>query len=130
VTISGQLKRRPHSRSFDRDPSSVAAARRFTRAALSREPEDAVEAVELMVSELATNSIRHAHSGFCLMIAPFEREVRVEVSDASTSPPRMRYPKPGELSGRGLRIVDMLADAWGVERRRSRGKTVWFVLAC
>jgi hypothetical protein len=40
----------------------------------------------------------------------------------------MRCPGPTEPSGRGLRIVDMFAEKWGVEQHAAGGKTVWFTL--
>jgi hypothetical protein len=41
----------------------------------------------------------------------------------------MRSPGPEEPSGRGLQIVNMLSQDWGVEQRAAAGKTVWFVVA-
>ena len=40
----------------------------------------------------------------------------------------MRSPGPDEPSGRGLQIVDMLSDSWGVEPEDPSGKTVWFTM--
>ncbi len=55
-------------------------------------------------------------------------QIRVEVSDVSTLSPTIREPSPG--GGRGLRLVEALADRWGVESRPD-GKVVWFeVAAC
>jgi hypothetical protein len=41
----------------------------------------------------------------------------------------MRSPGPDEPTGRGLQIVNLLADEWGVERRVRDGKTVWLTLS-
>jgi PAS domain S-box-containing protein len=114
------------TRSFTAEPKSVGAARRFAAEALNELPEPARETVTLLVSELATNSIRHAGSGFQVSIAGSGAEVRVEVADGGEGQPRLRAPKPDDLSGRGLRIVEMLADAWGVQRVPGAGKVVWF----
>ena len=76
-----------------------------------------------MVSELATNSIRHAGSDFTVILTATTREVRVEVTDNGAGAPAQRRPSPSELSGRGLLIVDKLAERWGVRRQRSGGKT-------
>lgn len=117
------------ARSFGADPRSVRAARRFAQAALAGQPGSVLEAITLMVSELATNSIRHGGSGFRLRIATTHKEIRVEVTDSAGGEPRMRFPAPDEPHGRGLQIVEMLSDAWGVEQPRSRGKTVWFTIS-
>ncbi|MGW6458812.1 ATP-binding SpoIIE family protein phosphatase [Streptomyces sp. NPDC055078] len=55
------------------------------------------------------------------------RRLRVEVTDASDDLPHKRC--PGELasSGRGLMLMEMLADAWGVDPR-GEGKSIWFEL--
>jgi anti-sigma regulatory factor (Ser/Thr protein kinase) len=114
---------------FELHPTSVGAARRFTKEVLSGRPAALVESIALMVSELATNSIRHAMTGFRLTI-DCEREVlRVEVTDTGGGVPRLRSPAPEEPTGRGLRIVEELSDSWGVRRSARGGKTVWFKVA-
>jgi anti-sigma regulatory factor (Ser/Thr protein kinase) len=116
------------ARSFDADPRSVRAARRFAQDALAGQPGRVLEAITLMVSELATNSIRHGGSGFRLCIATTRKGIRVEVTDRAGGEPTMRFPAPDEPHGRGLQIVDMLSDSWGVERPGPSGKTVWFTI--
>jgi anti-sigma regulatory factor (Ser/Thr protein kinase) len=114
---------------FSSDPHSVAAARRLAVELLSDADAAVREAVELMVSELATNAIRHAGVGFQLTIARQRDVIRVEVTDPGGGRPTPRSPGPDEPTGRGLRIVEMLSDAWGVEPTAGRGKTVWFTMA-
>jgi anti-sigma regulatory factor (Ser/Thr protein kinase) len=116
------------ARSFSAEPQSVGAARRFAVAVLGDAPADVLEAVKLMVSELATNSIRHAETGFDLSICHVQGAIRVEVTDHAGGTPTVRSPGPEDPSGRGLRIVSMLSEAWGVERAATPGKTVWFTL--
>jgi hypothetical protein len=53
-----------------------------------------------------------------------DRRLRVEVEDTSSALPRRLDPGDCGVSGRGLRLVDTLADTWGVEARGS-GKVVW-----
>jgi anti-sigma regulatory factor (Ser/Thr protein kinase) len=115
-------------RTFPAVPQSVPAARRFAVGALADSPAPILEAVELMVSELATNCIRHEHSSFEIVILRTASEIRIEVTDSGPGTPTMRSPGPHEPSGRGLQIVDMLSERWGVERERPSGKTVWFTL--
>jgi anti-sigma regulatory factor (Ser/Thr protein kinase) len=117
------------TRAFPAVPASVAAARRFTTDALAGIAPEALETAELLVSELATNCIRHVGTGFELTIRSSAREVRVEVTDHGGGEPQMRHPKPTDVSGRGLRIVDMLSERWGFEHASGAGKTVWFTLA-
>jgi two-component sensor histidine kinase len=93
---------------------------------------EGVELVALMLSELATNAVQHARTEFVVDIT-LTREasryrVRVGVTDQSPDLPVLPEPATDAPHGRGLRIVESLADAWGIEIRRGHpGKTVWFV---
>jgi anti-sigma regulatory factor (Ser/Thr protein kinase) len=82
-----------------------------------------------MVSELATNSLRHAGSDFRVHVERDDGQVRVAVSDSGPGQPFLRSPHPREPTGRGLRIVQALADDWGVAPLHDgRGKVVWFAV--
>ncbi len=116
------------ARRFSCQPESVASARHFIRDVLSEQPRAIVEAAELMVSELATNSVRHALSDFELMIDLSPEEIRVEVSDHGQGQPVPRSPTVREQSGRGLQIVQVLSEDWGITPSPS-GKLVWFTLS-
>ena len=116
------------TRTFLHEPESVPAARRFARSALRGVSVDTLNAVELMVSELATNCIRHADTGFEVTITRRGGEIRVDATDAAGGRPEMLSPKPTDPSGRGLKIVDMLSADWGVDRSAAIGKTVWFTV--
>jgi anti-sigma regulatory factor (Ser/Thr protein kinase) len=115
-------------REFSAEVSSVPAARRFVVAVLSPSPEEVRHAAELLVSELATNAIRHVRTEFVVSIQASGGAIRVEVTDYGGGTPEMRYPGATEPTGRGLRIVDMFAVDWGVDHHRGGGKTVWFTL--
>jgi two-component sensor histidine kinase len=115
-------------RSFTQEPESVGAARRFATETLTTASADVLEAIQLMVSELATNCIRHANSAFEMTLACADGEIRVEVTDRSGGTPAMRSPRPEEPTGRGLQIVNLLSEQWGVEHRPATGKTVWFTV--
>jgi anti-sigma regulatory factor (Ser/Thr protein kinase) len=115
-------------RTFPAIPQSVHAARRFATDALTGNPATMIDAVELMVSELATNCIRHERTSFHITILGSTQEIRVEVTDSGSGTPAMRSPGPDEPSGRGLQIVEMLSDSWGVEPEQPSGKTVWFTM--
>jgi serine/threonine-protein kinase RsbW len=105
----------------------VGASRRYVRDVLRGHPLADLDAVELMVSELATNSVKHAHSDFQISIDDSGGEIRVEVRDTGRGQPVLQSPTPTEPSGRGLRIVEALSRAWGTVES-PRGKTVWFTL--
>ena len=114
------------ARRFRCRPEDVTAARLFVREHLSDEPPETVQAAELMTSELATNCVMHAHSEFELAINAHD-QIRIEVSDAGRGRPTLLQPDVRALTGRGLRIVDAMSDAWGVIAN-TPGKTVWFTL--
>lgn len=114
---------------FPLDPLSVGAARRFAVEALGEVSDEVLEAVQLMVSELATNSIRHARTGFELVVDRRPEAVRVEVTDLAGGVPEIQSPGPMDPTGRGLAIVEMFSDSWGVEYATPTNKTVWFSLA-
>jgi two-component sensor histidine kinase len=116
-------------RSFAADPTSVGAARRFATERLADLPADTRGAVELMVSELATNCVRHAEASFEVRVAREGRRVLVEVTDDAPGTPVRRSPGPEDPRGRGLQIVELFSDAWGVKQRPTDGKTVWFAVA-
>lgn len=117
------------TRRFSNKDTSVSEARRFTRQTLSGISREQLEIVELLVSELATNCIRHAQTDFQVTIHGTPAEIRVEVTDHAAGEPILRSPGPADPTGRGLRIVQMLAHTWGVEHKEDVGKTVWFTLS-
>jgi serine/threonine-protein kinase RsbW len=117
------------TRTFPHEVQSVPAARRFATTVLRGASAEILEAVELMVSELATNCIRHTNSGFDLTIIRSGPHIRVEATDHAGGTPTMRSPEPTDPSGRGLKIIDMLSAGWGVQSASGMGKTVWFTIS-
>jgi anti-sigma regulatory factor (Ser/Thr protein kinase) len=116
------------TQTFGNSPGSVAAARRFAANAVQGVPAETLETVKLMVSELATNCVRHADSQFDLTVIQTEHEIRVEATDYGGGEPTMLSPGPAEPTGRGLMIIDMLATTWGSEHPSASGKMVWFAI--
>lgn len=106
--------------------ASIPEARRFARATLqSWELHLVVDAAALIVSELATNAVLHARSSFTVRLAlDGQGKLLVEVVDGSVRPPQAKPHGAGATTGRGLSIVEELADEWGVEPRPD-GKAVW-----
>ncbi|MGW6890867.1 ATP-binding protein [Streptomyces chartreusis] len=83
---------------------------------------------ELLTSELVTNALVHTDRDAVLTATVGPEGLRVEVRDFVTRLPRPRVPNADDgTSGRGLILVQSLADAWGV-RTHAVGKAVWFEL--
>jgi len=116
-------------RTFDKTNRSVPAARRFATTALSEMPTDFVDSVILMISELATNAVQHGRSRFEVVIDCQPDAVQVTVFDQSRSEVSPRTPAVTDIHGRGLQIVRVLADDWGVGAPNDDWqKSVWFTL--
>lgn len=111
---------------FPADPAGARAARRFARAELDHLGPVA-EIAELLVSELASNVVRHASTPFLVDVRPDGDPVRVVVSDGVFTDLRVAAAADDDTSGRGLLILDALAERWGV-REVEGGKEVWFEL--
>jgi anti-sigma regulatory factor (Ser/Thr protein kinase) len=113
-------------------PEGASFARRVTaRAAdLWRLDRDMTETALLLVSELATNAIRHGSPPVRLSLRLDRDRLRVEVTDSSPALPELIHPGPDQIGGRGLQIVQLLAARWGASSSSRRlGKTVWFELS-
>ncbi|MFG2194207.1 ATP-binding protein [Streptomyces sp. NPDC048639] len=112
------------------EPRSVGAARRLTRSALDvwRVGGDAAETVVLVVSELVTNAVEHAHPTVVLHLhRDAGSRVWVGVTDggpAATEGPWTASCAPDE-HGRGMGIVDAVAAARGFAIHRDGGVTHW-----
>ncbi|KAB8164611.1 ATP-binding protein [Streptomyces sp. 3MP-14] len=112
------------------EPPSAGRARRLTRSQLGARwllPEELTEHAVLLVSELVGNAVQHAGAAeFGLRIRRRRGWVRVEVRDPSRALPALLPVREMEvISGRGLFLVDTLADRWGVDLL-PHGKSVWF----
>jgi anti-sigma regulatory factor (Ser/Thr protein kinase) len=82
----------------------------------------------LATSELVTNALLHARTAMTLRVVRVGDDgVRIEVSDGSVAPPRGRHFTVESGTGRGLRLLDSIADEWGVSAHDG-GKTVWCVV--
>lgn len=110
------------------NPAAPALARACVRDHIAGPPER-VGIAELLVSELVTNAILHAHGDPALVIRPTRTGVRFEVADESPTVPVSRQrTEAGRHGGWGLQIVALLADGWG-SRSTPTGKVVWFEIA-
>jgi len=90
--------------------------------------EDTIETALLLVSELVTNAVTHGDGKPLLDINVRADQVKVAVSDAAPGAPQVQHGSVLAENGRGMLLVETLADRWGVEARSPEGKTVWFEL--
>ncbi|MER7921798.1 MULTISPECIES: ATP-binding protein [unclassified Streptomyces] len=87
------------------------------------------EIAELLTSELLTNALIHTDDDAVLTATVGPRGLRVEVRDFVARRPRLHVPDADDgTHGRGLVLVQSLADSWGVSAH-GVGKSVWFELA-
>ncbi|UTR77564.1 ATP-binding protein [Streptomyces cavourensis] len=117
------------------DPAEVGRARRWARSRLVGsgigDDEPLAETLILLISELVTNAVVHTGCPAVLRMlfgggggAGEAGTVRVEVADASDCPPRPRHAEGEDTGGRGLELVDGLADRWGWQPEGA-GKRIW-----
>ncbi|TVL93711.1 ATP-binding protein [Streptomyces sp. SAJ15] len=123
------------------DPAEVGRARRWARSRLAGSgigvDEPLAETLILLISELVTNAVVHTGCSAVLVIhLPRQSQgappvgssavstVRVEVADTSARAPRQRHADEAATNGRGLELVDGLADRWGWHREGA-GKRIW-----
>ncbi|MFF4585069.1 SpoIIE family protein phosphatase [Streptomyces sp. NPDC001388] len=111
------------------DPEALTAARHMIRAAVRAwGARDSADEIELVADELITNALMHTEGAAIVTLRVLtgggERRLRAEVEDSSSALPRRREAGESGVSGRGLLLVDLLADGWGVEARGG-GKCVW-----
>lgn len=101
-------------------------ARHLIRAAVAAwGARERADEIELAADELITNALVHTDDGADVgMRLTAEGRIRIEVEDTSSALPRRREAGDWAVSGRGLLLVERLADAWGVEPRGG-GKRVW-----
>ena len=81
----------------------------------------------LLTSELLSNAYLHARSPTVLTVGLEDHTLRVEVSDVAETQPEPREAGPSATGGRGMRLIDTVAQRWGVQQRTG-GKSVWFEL--
>lgn len=119
------------SRSFSPDPGSTRSARHFVLRAVGDAPPGLRDAIAVMTGELAMNAVQHARAGYQVTVELADGTLRVEVTDpGGTYPAAGPMPPPNSSCGRGLPIVDSLADDWGITPApHGPGKSIWFTIA-
>ncbi|WBO69320.1 ATP-binding protein [Streptomyces camelliae] len=118
------------------DPAEVGRARRWARSRFAglgiAADEPLAETLILLVSELVTNAVVHTGCPAVLRLslpgaqsgADPSATVRVEVADTSSRAPVPRCARGDATGGRGLALVDCLADRWGWSPEGA-GKSIW-----
>lgn len=85
------------------------------------------QVVELLTSELVANAVVHAAGPKVVVRAGVQGDhFVVAVADGSGAQPVLRTTGPEVPGGQGMRLVDRLADSWGVDPASDGGKSVWF----
>lgn len=110
---------------------SIGTVRHWAREVLGDLTEDDLEDVVLVLNELVSNALDHGVAPRRLRLHRSTNpcSVRVEVADGSSDEPVVGTSRLHSDRGRGLIIVDGLAEDWGVEHQPS-GKTVWAQISC
>ena len=118
-----------------RHPSEISRAREKARKALTDWGlVSHTDLAELVVSELATNALRHAAGPIAIRLShTADRDLRLEVHDYGPARPSLHQPTADDEQGRGLPLLAALADlhdgTWGVaDDHRPPGKTVYVTL--
>ncbi|QIP83955.1 ATP-binding protein [Streptomyces sp. Tu 2975] len=132
----GAVRGRLHRRLGNGDLTAVPEVRHALRDLLGKWPEraedgtaDAADVAELLASELVTNALIHTDHGAVVTATVEDSRLHVEVQDFMAGLPVPDIPT-AELGtgGRGLVLVERLADAWGVRTAQGVGKVIWFEL--
>lgn len=113
------------------DLKAVSEVRRALRELMRhRCRSDAADVAELLITELVTNALVHTEQGAEVSASLAATRLRVEVRDYASRRPRPYVPSADDgTHGRGLVLVQELADEWGVDTlARGAGKVVWFEL--
>lgn len=119
---------------LDAGLSSVATARHWAADQFLRgdgQPDDHELAVlELLVTETVSNAIRHGRGPVSLELSrdTATGSVHVAVHDGEPGAPVLRDVDGQATGGRGIALVDRLAQSWGTDLEGADGKTVWFDL--
>ena len=119
------------SRTFRSTPAAAGSSRHFLRDVLTAwQLDDFKDTAALAVSELMANAVLHTAGDVQLAVRRLgECGIWIGVTDDSDRLPQLRQATDEDISGRGLSIVDLVSDTWGVTLDAAGGKTVWLRLS-
>ncbi|MFI8552056.1 ATP-binding protein [Spirillospora sp. NPDC077959] len=107
-------------------PSSVGLGRDLAEVHLNKWGLAAMaDDVTLIVSELLTNAIAAGHGMVTMRLLIDPEALTIEVTDSSPSRPRRKRATANDIGGRGLQIIEFLAESWGDRPSPAGGKVVW-----
>lgn len=113
---------------FEPESANASLARRFLTSTLQEWHCDRIaDTAILLVGELVANVVLHAQTAFEVTVHLEGQRLRVEVGDADARLPTRKHYSATSTTGRGLTMLDELADSWGAESTAG-GKRVWFEL--
>ncbi|MEU2461191.1 SpoIIE family protein phosphatase [Streptomyces sp. NPDC047804] len=119
---------RLHQYIHQADPQGLSEARAIVRQALTDWGlAGLADDAETVTGELLVNVLLHTEGGAVLTLEVLPepvRRIRLSVQDRSSVWPRRRTPGETSTSGRGLLLLDAVAERWGIEPR-GEGKAVW-----
>ena len=105
---------------------ALRAARRFAAQVTAEAGQERlVDDVTLLAAELTTNAVLHGTGPIALTVWTDGDLVRLEVEDGAAAMPSRLDAQADQERGRGLEIVEGLADQWGAARLEGNGKVVW-----
>jgi anti-sigma regulatory factor (Ser/Thr protein kinase) len=124
VALAPGMRARQVTNVLSAGPQAPGQARRMLAAALEEwDRSDLAERGALLMSEIVTNAFLHG-AGDIRIVVSLGPVLRIEVHDSGPGMPTLRDYPPSAPTGRGLVLVEALADRWGTDVG-SRGKTVW-----
>jgi anti-sigma regulatory factor (Ser/Thr protein kinase) len=111
---------------------SMLAASRIARTSLretlrSWDLDRLTDVALLLASELVNNAVLHVASPSTMRLSLLRNSIRVELDDASVSPPTLDHADEADEHGRGIFLVATVSDHWGY-KLNAHGKTIWFEL--
>lgn len=133
MTVTGTVRPRStghpgYSATMPRVPEAAAEARVLARVALGIWGLDrAADEAALLLTELVSNAVRHARGPDIEIAVDRPTPDRVQLAVADRAPdrlPELLAAGPDDVRGRGLRLIDNMADRWGYDRVGS-SKRVW-----
>lgn len=108
-------------------PRAPGAARRFVREHAPALPQDTVDTLLLLTSELVSNAVLHARTQIEVGLLVARDSVVVTVHDLDLASP-LQEPYADREGGWGTNLVSALAESWSTAPHADGGKTVWFRL--
>ena len=107
-------------------PSSVRLGRDLAEVHLNKWGLAAMaDDVTLIVSELLTNAIAAGRGMVTMRLLLGSDALTIEVTDVSPGRPRRKRAAANDIGGRGLQIIEFLAESWGDRPSPDGGKVVW-----